>query len=502
MIMKVTNKRKIGRTLLCALLCVLMVSSMLTFALAEGEEDGLTAGGAKTEQPVLVITGQGALGGAEYTADNIANEKAYTMEELQALDLTLENLYSAINSQAFKRFYRGRGIDIAGLLELLGYEDADVISAVASDGFSARLDLSDDRYYYPNFANASEEGAELVKAILAWVSADNRDDPPVLPPPFGDDAKAGAIRLLAGQLAVDDVNMSLFTNNVSKLQLGEAITEVALTALGKALTRADVLLLPRTEHTHTRTNSDGETVETELRGVMLEALLEDVADDAEIAFATVDKWDRISEYTMTKAKLVERNAILAYEFKDGDDWATYFRSTSAGPGYLRLWVDDFQAQGGAHAVNVVRVIPKFDDLADFEWASEAINGLARAGLISGKEEGKFAPGDPLTRAMIVTILGRVMGADLPTVADGRFPDVDYGDYYGSSVQWATEEGIVQGYTDGTFRPNDNIVEEHLALLMSNVGLTELPDCVDPGASGNANRAQMAVAMWALLQELS
>ena len=477
---------RIGRALLCVALCVMMAATLLPYAAAEE----LTG----SQQPVLVVTGQGILEDGEYSAANVGNERAYTLAELMELGANVVRRYSTINSAGTKRIYLAEGIDLKALL---GEFAEGSVTIVASDGFSRTIDLSQPRYYYPELANDDEAGFEETECILAWKSA-YLTAPEI---PEVDQMEEHSLRLFVGQANIADVNNSLLVSDVTTVLIGDAIAETALTVFGKELTRAEILMMPRTEHVHMRVDSGGSNVETPVKGLLLAELLDTADDNDVISFATVDEWDEITVYTMTKAELVARNAILAYEHMSGDTWMPYYRSTDYGPGYFRLWVDGIPMGGGAHGLSRINLM--FDDIGGYEWASDAIVGLAQAGLISGKSEGKFAPGDTLKRGEIVTILGRVLKAELPETVDAGFEDVDYDLYYGPYIQWASMEGIVQGYGDGTFGPENTILESHLALLAQNVGLSEIPDGVDPGADAEsyASRAQMAVVMYALLSEL-
>lgn len=68
--------------------------------------------------------------------------------------------------------------------------------------------------------------------------------------------------------------------------------------------------------------------------------------------------------------------------------------------------------------------------------------------------GTFKPYGSLSRAMIVTILYRQEGS--PYASGSGFRDVPSNQYYSAAVAWASENGIVNGYIDGSFRPNDAV----------------------------------------------
>lgn len=85
--------------------------------------------------------------------------------------------------------------------------------------------------------------------------------------------------------------------------------------------------------------------------------------------------------------------------------------------------------------------------------------------MNGVAEGTFKPYGSLSRAMIVTILYRQEGS--PYASGSGFRDVPSNQYYSAAVAWASENGIVNGYIGGSFRPNDAVsMQEMLTILLS------------------------------------
>ena len=106
----------------------------------------------------------------------------------------------------------------------------------------------------------------------------------------------------------------------------------------------------------------------------------------------------------------------------------------------------------------------FADVKDGIWYYDTVKYVTENGIMNGVEEGKFAPDNTLTRAMLVTILYRVEGS--PEVsADSKFSDVKSTDWYGAPVIWAAENGIVNGVTETEFAPNNNITREQIATII-------------------------------------
>ena len=106
----------------------------------------------------------------------------------------------------------------------------------------------------------------------------------------------------------------------------------------------------------------------------------------------------------------------------------------------------------------------FTDVASDAWYAQAVAYVYRQGLMSGTAQDRFSPDLTTNRAMLVTILYRLAGS--PTVDGGSaFTDVASGDWYASGVAWASANGIVTGYGDGRFGPNDPITREQMAAIL-------------------------------------
>ncbi|MDO4280512.1 MAG: S-layer homology domain-containing protein [Peptococcaceae bacterium] len=105
----------------------------------------------------------------------------------------------------------------------------------------------------------------------------------------------------------------------------------------------------------------------------------------------------------------------------------------------------------------------FNDVATSYWAYDDITSAAKAGIMTGTGENTFSPETTLTRGMIATILYRLEGE--PDAGSTSFTDINTKAYYASAVSWAEENGIVSGYGDGTFGPNNALTREQLASVL-------------------------------------
>lgn len=112
---------------------------------------------------------------------------------------------------------------------------------------------------------------------------------------------------------------------------------------------------------------------------------------------------------------------------------------------------------GSLAISFTDITP------EFSYATMAIEGLVNKGVISGMGDGRFAPAESLTRAQIATIMVKALGHE-PAAYRGGFSDVKESDWFASHVQAAVDAGIFSGYPDGTFKPDQVISRQELAVV--------------------------------------
>ena len=106
----------------------------------------------------------------------------------------------------------------------------------------------------------------------------------------------------------------------------------------------------------------------------------------------------------------------------------------------------------------------FGDVDDGDWFADAVRFVYENGMMNGVSETGFAPHATTSRSMIVTILYRLEGE--PVVDDAMdFVDVAGDAWYTDAVRWAAGEGIVGGYGDGLFGPDDPVTREQLAAIL-------------------------------------
>lgn len=106
---------------------------------------------------------------------------------------------------------------------------------------------------------------------------------------------------------------------------------------------------------------------------------------------------------------------------------------------------------------------KFTDVKG-HWAEKYMRLMVEKGLFKGASETEFAPNNPMTRGMFVTVMGRLEGSSQDLKTD-KFSDVSASLYYAPYVAWASENGIVNGAEVEKFAPDAQITREQLATII-------------------------------------
>ena len=112
---------------------------------------------------------------------------------------------------------------------------------------------------------------------------------------------------------------------------------------------------------------------------------------------------------------------------------------------------------------VVAVADRFTDVRSTDWFARAVQYVCDRGMMNGMTKNSFSPNTPASRGMLVTILYRLEGE--PSVAAANFSDVANGKYYANAVAWASANGLVNGFGDGTFQPDGPVTREQIAAIL-------------------------------------
>ena len=173
--------------------------------------------------------------------------------------------------------------------------------------------------------------------------------------------------------------------------------------------------------------------------------------------------DDKKEDTKKPSKVEPRWTPLALNARDHFSYIKGYGNNIFGPNrtitraevamiFARLSIN--QSTGGA---------PQFKDVKAGDWYKTAVDIMARQGVIKGYEDGTFRPNQPITRREFAAIAARYAG-NLDTWK--TFRDVPPTDWAYKLINRVAGAGWINGYEDGTFRPNNNITRAEVVAIVN------------------------------------
>lgn len=119
----------------------------------------------------------------------------------------------------------------------------------------------------------------------------------------------------------------------------------------------------------------------------------------------------------------------------------------------------------------------FPDVPPSKHFAEAVNELAARNVIGGYPDGTFRPGASITRGQAAAIIVKMTKLDTSKVKDPKFKDVSTANGSFEAIAVLAEKGVINGYGDGRFGPNDSITRAQMASII--IKAFELPLYRDP-----------------------
>lgn len=151
---------------------------------------------------------------------------------------------------------------------------------------------------------------------------------------------------------------------------------------------------------------------------------------------------------------------------------------------------------------------KFPDFDADEWYHDPMDWAIENGYLMGfDDDGTIRPYGGATRAQVVVVLARIAGVDADSYSGSGFADVSDSAWYGRAVAWAAENGIVEGYGDGTyFGPDDPVTREQLAVILMRFAKFQGKDVAGRGDlefpdTGSASDWAVDALSWAVSEGL-
>ena len=144
-------------------------------------------------------------------------------------------------------------------------------------------------------------------------------------------------------------------------------------------------------------------------------------------------------------------------------------------------------------------INRFKDVPAGAWYGTAVSTLCNMGVITGYQDGTFGPQRNITRAELATILARFCDTSGSAAVLDRFTDISHS-WARKYINLAAEAGLVYGYTDGTFRPDQNITRAETIVMVNRIlGRSASADTVVKGYKTFSDVAAGAWYYWDIVE---
>ena len=109
--------------------------------------------------------------------------------------------------------------------------------------------------------------------------------------------------------------------------------------------------------------------------------------------------------------------------------------------------------------------PNLKDISG-HWAKKEINQFISSGYVNGYEDGTFRPDNSITRAEFVKLVNKYFGFN--NKEDIKFSDININDWYYNDICIASKAGYINGYEDKTFKPNKTITREEVSKILISI----------------------------------
>lgn len=292
------------------------------------------------------------------------------------------------------------------------------------------------------------------------------------------------------------------------LLLGSGVTYAATAGTAQdPLISLSYALGSYTQYALSRANAAIDTALTAVRNQMAGSMGGNTGSFETYSFKTGGTVNLTLGSSVTLLSGSARLTVRAGQVIDVSDGVAAASGTQLQPGHRYLAAEGSSAavtfltdgsaalDGGAAVGTSGGQSPAFSDVPESYWAYAYITRLSSLGLVNGVGNGSFNPDANITRGDFVTLLGRLQGIDTTQYVGTAFTDVSATAYYAPYVKWAGDNGLVNGYGNGTFGPGAQITRQEMAVLI--IRYAALNQKSLPNSGSTAKFADdSAIGVWA------
>lgn len=195
------------------------------------------------------------------------------------------------------------------------------------------------------------------------------------------------------------------------------------------------------------------------------------------------------------------NKLGVYRYNEASDSWEYVRTAAQQINEHQFIISGAQVAAGIY--RIMEYAKAYGDTKEiYAEAQYAIEVLTAKHIVNGTSDTLFSPGKQVTRAEFTSMLVRALFLDQLTAGDKdnvAFSDIASDAWYYQNVEISSRLGIINGFTDGTFRPNEAVTREQMVVIaMSALNKLKLvpSGTAGSGAGGNAFVDDEAISIWA------
>jgi hypothetical protein len=386
-------------------------------------------------------------------------------------------------------YRRAYGIDLRLLAEALGIDTGKAVSIFVSapDGMSKTLgdafSANTKRYAFDTKgAKQGEVGPMLVMFETSNETSElGKGEYPALPRLGAESPDRAKMVFAFGQTANDEITSCFWVKDVNRLRIGTEKAVILMTsAAGKQSTApmSAIAALGRWSASFGSVSAQGLPL-----SVLLEAYGITVSSGESVKAVSCNG----DELYISAGEL--SGAFAAWDATDGGSKVT--NATA-----LRIYTTGGKVLADLSEISIVKAAEQpaggFTDMDAYPWAKRAVEELSSRGIISGRGDGSFAPGESISRGDFVLMLDRALG--FAETSGTGFGDVPESAYYAAAVTRAKALGIAQG-ADNKFRPGDRLTRQE-AMVLIDRALTASGRGISAHGSLDGYSDAASVAAWA------
>lgn len=318
----------------------------------------------------------------------------------------------------------------------------------------------------------------------------------------------------SGSIIMDGTVSNDVTKNTVELTLSSLRSIIDETAATLTfMTHTAVVVLDQTAMSAIANGADGNTVTLSIEEVDKKTLSQEVQNtigDAFVLDLTITHSNgTISDFAGGKATvrvpvpetMMDEDVKVFYIADDGTlTEVNGFTIILDGVKYYQFTTEHFSYYALIKDTSLPLV-----DITEGNWYYNAVAYVYKNKIMTGTSSTTFEPNATTTRGMLVTVLWRIAGE--PKSGSNSFIDVAPGTWYNTAVNWASENGIVDGIGGSLFAPRDNITREQMAVILYNFAhfmgydLTEKGNTSEFIDSANISPWALNAIEWAVSTEL-